>query len=458
MQHPATVYVWVWLPDADEPVVAGRLDDHGSGAVTFAYGRSYLANPDAIALYLPDLPLRSGEIAPTSGTLPGCIADAAPDAWGRRVIEYRLRASDTDLSELAYLLESGSDRAGALDFQASATEYTPRSGEGADLGQLAEAAQRVEDGQPLPPALERALLHGTSIGGARPKVALRDQRTGVIAKFTSSRDTYPVVKAEYIAMELARRAGIDTARVEFAAAAGRDVLLVRRFDRSPPRKRRMMISALTILDLHDAHGIAGRYATYAALADSIRARFGSPRRDPAGAVLPDRVQHPRQQHRRPRQEPLRLLERPRAHPHTRIRHLPPTTHRRRGPPGNGLWPQRRTPQPSRPLRRARPHLSPRQPRRPSHHRQPHRTRSPSTGKTSATPRNCPRPTANACGAANSSTRSPCTHSRSHAEHALSRPDSDCRNTALRCSPRCSPADFKKPGSFVGERPRMPSRL
>ncbi|WP_420625153.1 type II toxin-antitoxin system HipA family toxin [Candidatus Poriferisodalis sp.] len=276
MQHPATVYVWVWLPDADEPVVAGRLDDHGSGAVTFAYGRSYLANPDAIALYLPDLPLRSGEIAPTSGTLPGCIADAAPDAWGRRVIEYRLRASDTDLSELAYLLESGSDRAGALDFQASATEYTPRSGEGADLGQLAEAAQRVEDGQPLPPALERALLHGTSIGGARPKVALRDQRTGVIAKFTSSRDTYPVVKAEYIAMELARRAGIDTARVEFAAAAGRDVLLVRRFDRSPPRKRRMMISALTILDLHDAHGIAGRYATYAALADSIRARFGSP--------------------------------------------------------------------------------------------------------------------------------------------------------------------------------------
>ncbi|MDE0067853.1 MAG: HipA N-terminal domain-containing protein [Acidimicrobiaceae bacterium] len=94
------MYVWVWLPGAVEPVVAGRLDDRG--AVTkFTYGRSYLDNPDAMALYLPDLPLERGEQTPRSGTLPGCVADAAPDAWGRRVIEYQQRSAHGNLPELA---------------------------------------------------------------------------------------------------------------------------------------------------------------------------------------------------------------------------------------------------------------------------------------------------------------------------------------------------------------------
>ena len=50
------------------------------------------------------------------------------------------------------------------------------------------------------------------MGGARPKALLADGPRSVIAKFSSSSDPYPVVKAEYIAMELAQRAGIDAAR------------------------------------------------------------------------------------------------------------------------------------------------------------------------------------------------------------------------------------------------------
>lgn len=61
--NPPTVYVWVWLAGAGEPVVAGRLDDRGPVA-TFTYGRSYLDNPDAVPLYLPDLPLEPGETPP----------------------------------------------------------------------------------------------------------------------------------------------------------------------------------------------------------------------------------------------------------------------------------------------------------------------------------------------------------------------------------------------------------
>jgi len=278
--EPREAFVWIWLPEAEEPVVAGRLDRVGD-LVAFTYGRSYLEREERIPLFLPELPLRRGQIMPVVGTIPGCIADAGPDAWGKRVIlNHRVGgdAVDTgDLPELAYLLESGSDRIGALDFQASPTDYVPRSrGEArlSELAKLAEAARMVEEGTPLPPALDEALLHGSSIGGARPKVLLADGSRRVIAKFSSTTDTFPVVKGEFVAMELARRAGIDAARVELTEALGKDVLLVERFDRPASGGRRALVSALTILGL-DEWG--GRYASYEALADEVRARFTEPK-------------------------------------------------------------------------------------------------------------------------------------------------------------------------------------
>ena len=78
-------YVWVWLPGSIEPVVAGLLSKKGRQLV-FNYGRSYLERQDAIPLYEPELPLRSGELPVFAGlNMPGCIRDASPDAWGRRV-------------------------------------------------------------------------------------------------------------------------------------------------------------------------------------------------------------------------------------------------------------------------------------------------------------------------------------------------------------------------------------
>ena len=52
-------YMWVWLPGATDPVVAGRVRRNGN-RYRFGYGRSYLDRPDAISLYTPELPLVSG--------------------------------------------------------------------------------------------------------------------------------------------------------------------------------------------------------------------------------------------------------------------------------------------------------------------------------------------------------------------------------------------------------------
>ena len=132
------------------------------------------------------------------------------------------------------MLDSGSDRIGALDFQQSATQYVPRHTQKPTLEELLTAAEKVERGMPLSPELDQALLHGTSLGGARPKVLLEDGERKFIAKFSASHDLYSVVKAEFIAMRLADEVGLDVAPVHLRKALGKDVLLIER-DRKSTR-------------------------------------------------------------------------------------------------------------------------------------------------------------------------------------------------------------------------------
>ncbi|MFC7335151.1 type II toxin-antitoxin system HipA family toxin [Rhodocista pekingensis] len=283
MSSERDAYVWIWLPGQTEPVVCGRLIDR-AGRLSFIYGRSYLDRPDAIPIYTPELPLRRGEQEPLGTlSLPSCIRDASPDAWGRRVIINRLMgqtgaaAEAVEPGELTFLLESGSDRIGALDFQASPTAYVPRSAANASLEELLEAANRVEQGLPLNPDLDRALYHGTSIGGARPKALIDQADRKWIAKFSASNDTYSVVKAEFIAMRLAALAGLHVAPVRMVRAVHRDVLLVERFDRVRSAggwTRTALVSALTLQGLDE---MEARYASYDLLAEIVRHRFHQPK-------------------------------------------------------------------------------------------------------------------------------------------------------------------------------------
>lgn len=281
--NPDLAYVWIWLLGATQPIVAGALTRDGNRFI-FNYGRSYLEREDAISVYEPELPLVRGAIFPAPGLQQAsALRDAAPDAWGRRVILNRLmgaqgRDADPDrLDELTYLLESGSDRIGGLDFQRSATEYVPRASQSASLEELMQAASMVESGVPLTPELEQALFHGSSLGGARPKAMIESGDRKFIAKFSSSTDTYNVVKAEYIAMRLAACARLNVAPVLLRHTAGKDVILIERFDRIQSHagwQRRLMVSALTIFGLDE---MMARYASYEDLTDIIRQRFDAPK-------------------------------------------------------------------------------------------------------------------------------------------------------------------------------------
>lgn len=280
-------YIWIWLSNETEPVVAGKIEADGD-KLRFNYGKSYLerindTNKPAISIYEQELPLKAGELPLLDGlNMPSCIRDGAPDAWGRRVIinkKLGVKRKDIDttqLDELTYMLESGSDRIGALDFQQSATEYAPRLAANVSLDELLGSAERVEKGVPLTPELDQALFHGSSLGGARPKASIENDNKKYIAKFSTSSDIYNVVKAEYIAMRLAEEVGLNVAPVQLTSAAGKDIILIERFDRIKVNagwQRRPMLSALTLFGLDD---MMARYASYETLAEIIRHKFTNP--------------------------------------------------------------------------------------------------------------------------------------------------------------------------------------
>lgn len=275
------LFVWVWLPGHGDPVVAGRVDRRG-GSVVFGYGASYLARAGAIALYDPELPLGRGTIEPPPGLrIAGCLLDAGPDSWGRRVITTRLLGSDADsaatqLDDLTYLLHAGSHRIGALGFSRSPSEAPTPSADDATLDDLARVSEMVQAGDAVPSELAAALVAGSSVGGARPKALLRDGDRQLIAKFSSLTDEYPIVRGEFLAMRMAQRCGLDVATVRLSSALGKDTLLVERFDRPPgTAERRIVVSALTMLSLPET---SPQYASYADLAQLVRERFAEPRK------------------------------------------------------------------------------------------------------------------------------------------------------------------------------------
>lgn len=226
------LFVWIYLPGRPEPVVAGRLEVAATAAKPigyFTYGQSYLARPEAIPIDPVTLPLKKGErTIHDLGGYPGAILDACPDAWGIRVIN-RLKGKRP--MPQGYLLLNDPGRAGCLAFAESSREPPqPLESREFALSALLAAADAVEKDAPVDPELLKALHPGT--GGARPKCNIVEDDAVWIAKFPSADDSIiSVPRLEHATMMLARRCGIDAAETRIRTVDGRDVCLVRRFDR-----------------------------------------------------------------------------------------------------------------------------------------------------------------------------------------------------------------------------------
>lgn len=253
-------FVFIQLPTTGEVVVAGRyeLELNPTGHVGhFTYGRSYLARADRIALDPIHLPLREGTVRTALNRgLFGALRDAAPDFWGRVIIE---RAHSPG-NELDYLLASSDTRVGALSFgqtpEPPDLDYT--SGVPLEhLERAADFAASVEEGivgdQPeimLDPAL---LDPSSGVGGARPKTVVVDADGQLwIAKFPARSDRWNNAAAEATYLGLAQECGIRVPENRILELGGRSILLVRRFDQAPGLVRRPFLSAHSLLGLDDS--------------------------------------------------------------------------------------------------------------------------------------------------------------------------------------------------------------
>jgi len=251
-----------WLP-------CGQLTLSEDGtrllASTFAYGLRYLQRPgalevDPVALGLRDkLAVRGKALFPPNN-LPafGGIRDAAPDAWGRRVIESRLKVPANSLPESAYLVHAGSQRVGALDVRSSRdSSATPGFGTWNNLEILMDAAQRIDEGLPVPAALEEIFAEGSALGGARPKATVRDDdRVLWLAKFPSRRDGLAVPVIEAATLRLAATAGLTVPQVRLEQLGSRSVMLIRRFDRYWAKAGQEAPLPADFLDTAPAYGLA----------------------------------------------------------------------------------------------------------------------------------------------------------------------------------------------------------
>jgi len=270
-------YLWFYLPGESEPVVCGIVAFNGQENV-FRYARSYLQRDNAVPLAPPNCTLGSltGEEHILDDELNSAIRDASPDAWGRNIMlrehANALSKNENELGEIDFLLRAGPDRIGALDATNTPSHYFPKKSHAVPLEELLEAADRIDQGKPMDVHLDAALNHGTSIGGARPKALLHENREFWIAKFSSSRDSANMVGIEGGGMALAKMVGINVADTRIVESLNKPVILIRRFDRvvtATEVHRRHMISAMTLLSL-DEYAVRSGYSSYLELADILR--------------------------------------------------------------------------------------------------------------------------------------------------------------------------------------------
>lgn len=287
----------------DEANLVGTLHYDQQGArenAAFEYAASWLASPDRFAIE-PALALVSGpqfhRKTRDGSIFHAVIADTEPDGWGRRVIQRdhakrrqsARRAGEAVASQpinsLDYLLAVDDfSRVGALRLQDEEGRFQRVSEDGRrttppliELAHLLAATRAFETNTETAADLAYLRGRGTSLGGLRPKCSVIDEDGQLaIGKFPSVADERPVTKGEVLAMQLAKRAGINAADARLIESDGTPVALIRRFDRPPGGGRLMYVSAATMLGAEP--GDPGEHA-YTELVDALRQNGASPSAD-----------------------------------------------------------------------------------------------------------------------------------------------------------------------------------
>lgn len=268
--------------------VVGQLYAHhnkGKETASFEYEAAWLENPQRFSLE-PALSLGLGQYY-TPRSLFGAIGDSAPDRWGRTLMKraetLRAEAEKTKprtLYEVDYLLRVNDEtRQGALRFADKlGGPFLAHNGAPVppliNLPKLLSATDALLADAETAAELKLLLAPGSSLGGARPKASVREKDGQLaIAKFPKKDDEYTAVEWEFVALDLAKRAGINVPAFRMERIAGRAVLILDRFDRASDT-RIPFLSAMSMIGAGDNES-----HSYLELMDALRQYGAAPATD-----------------------------------------------------------------------------------------------------------------------------------------------------------------------------------
>lgn len=262
----------------------GALVELGSGRIVFEYADAFRGRGLEISpIHLPTRlagPQSFEELRRKESFrgLPGVLADALPDAFGRRVIRAYYAARDQlerGMSPVQQLLYVGERALGALTFH-PAEELRPAEEEALQVQALARGAKQIVEGE-IEVAVPEIYRIGSSAGGRRPKAivhydpesdtirsggtSLREGEIPCILKFDGIGEDHtddelgsprPYNRVEAAYGELARAAGVEMPTIELLEIGEHAHLLVHRFDvRGEDRLHQHTFGGLVHVDYND---------------------------------------------------------------------------------------------------------------------------------------------------------------------------------------------------------------
>lgn len=283
------LFVYAQWQGMVEPKLIGTLSAHqgkGRKSFSFEYDKNWIKSEQQFLLD-PDIQWFSGQQFPNQKENFGIFLDSMPDTWGRTLMKRREAQNAKEsgfqaknLYEIDYLLGVYDEsRMGALRFKLDSkgpflddnnTTPTPPWSSIRELQQAANQIESDQDNTEIKKWLAILIAPGSSLGGARPKANLLDEHKNLwIAKFPSQNDSIDKAAWEFLAYQLALKAGINMASSKIEKISGKyHTFFTERFDRSKG-ERIHFASAMTMTG-NNEENIRDTSASYLDIAEFIQ--------------------------------------------------------------------------------------------------------------------------------------------------------------------------------------------
>lgn len=282
----------------DNPVLLGKLYVdviRGFESYSFEYDDEWLKRTKMSVSIDPDLMPYGGRQYPNGKSIFGVFADASPDRWGRVLMTKRERLLAEKESRKPHKLNNSDYLLGVYDETRMGGLRLKLQSNGpflsddketaappwASLRTLEEASRQFENDENIlnEKWLNQLIRPGSSLGGARPKATVVDEKGQLwIAKFPSKNDDNNTGAWEKVVHDLARMCELNVpeSKLETFSKLG-STFLVKRFDRIG-NKRIHFASAMTLLGKSDGAN-ASDGTSYLDIASFIKSNGCNPKDD-----------------------------------------------------------------------------------------------------------------------------------------------------------------------------------